>query len=158
VPAPLVRVTTCGLLTLEVLEQVLLTSEQPQARYAIFPSDQLRGRGVAPTLTLLKLLVSRPQRFAPADWLLEQFCRAHKEAFSSKRLDTLAWMLRDLLCPPAYESLRKQLVAHTRAMSGSGYHLAASPLIWVDHEALAWQVEQAVRMERFGDDPLPFWQ
>jgi two-component SAPR family response regulator len=28
----------------------------------------------------------------------------------------------------------------------------------VDAEALSWHVEQAVRMERFGDDPLPFWQ
>lgn len=32
------------------------------------------------------------------------------------------------------------------------------PLIWLDHEALAWNVEQAIRMERFGDNPLPFWQ
>jgi tetratricopeptide (TPR) repeat protein len=43
-------------------------------------------------------------------------------------------------------------------MSGGGYQLAGQPLVWVDAEALSWQVEQAVRMERFGDDPLPFWQ
>ena len=67
-------------------------------------------------------------------------------------------MLRDLLCPPAYASLRKVLLAHTSSGSGSGYQLASYPLIWVDADALAWNVEQAIRMERFGDDPLPFWQ
>jgi hypothetical protein len=157
VPAPLIRVGTCGLLTLEILQEIV-SPEPPQARYAVLTPDRLRGRGVGPALSLLKLLLSRPQRFAPADWLLEQFCRDEGEAFSTKRLDTLAWLLRDLLCPPAYAALRRQLVVHTRAMSGVGYQLAGYPLIWVDHEAICWQVEQAMRMERFGDDPLPFWQ
>jgi hypothetical protein len=157
VPAPLIRVMTCGLLTLEILQEIV-SADPPQARYAVLTPDRLHGRGVGPALSLLKLLVSRPQRFAPADWLLEQFCQSEREVFSTKRLDTLAWLLRDLLCPPAYESLRRQIVAHTRAMSGGGYQLAGYPLVWVDHEALGWNVEQAVRMERFGDDPLPFWQ
>src|SRR5581483_7271333 len=157
VPAPLIRVMTCGLLTLEILQE-MVSADPPRARYAVLTPDRLRGRGVSPALSLLKLLVSRPQRFAPADWLLEQFSRGEGEAFSSKRLDTLAWLLRDLLCPPGYESLRRQIVAYTRAMSGGGYQLAGYPLVWVDHEALCWNVEQAVRMERFGDDPLPFWQ
>src|SRR5579885_1494353 len=156
-PAPLVRVMTCGLLTLEIA-QAIVSTDPPQARYRVLVPERLRERGVVPALTLLKLLVSRPQRFAPADWLREQFCRGEGEAFSSKRLDTLAWLLRDLLCPPAYESLRRQIVAHARALGGAGYQLAGYPLIWVDHEALCWNVEQAVRMERFGDDPLPFWQ
>src|SRR5579885_122257 len=156
-PAPLVRVMTCGLLTLEIA-QAIVSTDPPQARYRVLVPERLRERGVVPALTLLKLLVSRPQRFAPADWLREQFCRGEGEAFSSKRLDTLAWLLRDLLCPPAYESLRRQIVAHTRAMGGAGYQLGGYRLFWVDHEALSWQVEQAVRMERFGDDSLPFWQ
>ncbi len=156
-PAPLVRVGTCGLLTLEIVQEIV-SADPPQARYAALTPDRLRGRGVGPALSLLKLLVSRPQRFAPADWLLEQFCRGEGEAFSSKRLDTLAWLLRDLLCPSAYATLRRQIVAHTRAMSGVGYQLAGYPLVWVDVEALSWHVEQAVRMERFGDDSLPFWQ
>ena len=116
-PAPLVRVMTCGLLTLEIAQE-MVSADPPRARYAVLTPDRLRGRGVGPALSLLKLLVSRPQRFAPADWLLEQFCRGEGEAFSSKRLDTLAWLLRDLLCPPGYEFLRRQVVAHTRAMSG----------------------------------------
>ncbi|HEU5383139.1 MAG TPA: bacterial transcriptional activator domain-containing protein [Ktedonobacteraceae bacterium] len=157
VPAPLVRVTTCGLLTLEIFEDIINT-DPLQARYRVLTPDLLHGRGVIPALTLLKLLTSRPERFAPNEWLREQFCQAQGEAFSSKRLDTLTSLLRDLLCPSDYQDLRTTLVANIRAMSGSGYRLAASPLIWLDHEALAWNVEQAIRMERFGDDPLPFWQ
>ncbi|HEU5384076.1 MAG TPA: bacterial transcriptional activator domain-containing protein [Ktedonobacteraceae bacterium] len=157
VPAPLVRITTCGLLTLEIFDEVV-SSDPLQARYRVLTPDLLHGRGVIPALTLLKLLSSRPERFAPSEWLREQFCQAQGEAFSSKRLDSLATFLRDLLCPPAYEALRTDLVSNIRAMSGSGYRLASYPLIWVDHEALAWNVEQAIRLERFGDDPLPFWQ
>jgi tetratricopeptide (TPR) repeat protein len=157
VPSPLIRITTCGLLTLELFEEI--TSADPlQARYRVLTPDLLHGRGKVPALTLLKLLVSRPDRFAPGDWLLEAFCRAQGETFSSKRLDTLAWMLRDLLCPPAYQQIRTSLVVHSRGLSGPGYRLASYPLVWVDHEALAWNVEQAIRMERFGDNPLPFWQ
>ena len=73
-PAPLVRVGTCGLLTLELVQE-RVSADPPQARYAVLTPDRLRGRGVGPALSLLKLLLSRPQRFAPADWLLEQFCR-----------------------------------------------------------------------------------
>lgn len=89
VPAPLIRITTCGLLTLEILNEVS-EGDEPQAHYWVLTPDLLRGRGVVPTLTLLKLLLSRPERFALADWLLEQFCRGKGEAFSSTRLDNLA--------------------------------------------------------------------
>jgi hypothetical protein len=88
-PVPLVRVMTCGLLTLEIAQE-RVSADPPQSRYAVVTPDRLRGRGVGQALSLLKLLLSRPQRLAPADWLLEQFCRGEGEAFSSKRLDTLA--------------------------------------------------------------------
>jgi hypothetical protein len=42
--------------------------------------------------------------------------------------------------------------------SGDGYRLAPYPLIWLDVDALAWHVEQACRLERFGEDALPFWE
>jgi tetratricopeptide (TPR) repeat protein len=157
-PAPFIRVTACGLLTIEVAEEVI-SSDPPQASYISLSADQVRGRGTAPALTLLKLLLSRPERFALRDWLIEQFCR-DRELFSSVRLDNIVSQLRSLLCPPAYEDLRTQIVAHVRgsASSGDGYQLASYPLIWTDLDALTWNVEQAARMERFGDDPLPYWE
>jgi hypothetical protein len=106
-----------------------------------------------------RILLSRHERFAPRDWLREQYCRDCK-LFSSGRLDNIVSQLRGLLCPPAYEDLRRQVVTHLHCSisSGNGYRLAPYPLIWCDHEALSWHVEQAARMERFGDNGLPFWQ
>lgn len=158
VPAPLIRVSTCGLLTVETIQEVV-SADPPLARYASLPPEQLRGRGTAPALLLLKLLVSQPRRYALRDWLMEQFC-PDRELFTSNRLWNIAWLLRRLLCPPDYADLRTQLVAYVYSASGSGsgYQLAPYPLIWIDIDALAWNVEQAARMERFGDDPLPFWE
>src|SRR5579883_591352 len=157
-PAPLIYVRTCGLLTLEIVQEVV-SSDPPLARYRSLTPEQLHGRGATPALLLLKLLLSRPHRFALRDWLTEQFCH-DREIFASLRLDNIAWLLRSLLCPPNYAELRTQLVMHHRSASesGNGYHLAPYPLIWTDGDALCWNVEQAARMERFGDDPLPFWE
>ncbi|MGH2478935.1 MAG: hypothetical protein ACRDHW_04695 [Ktedonobacteraceae bacterium] len=154
----MIRVTTCGLLTIEIVEEIIST-DPPRARYASLTPELLRGRGAVPALMMLKLLLSRHERFAPRDWLREQYCR-DREVFSSVRLDNIAWQLRNLLCPPAYTDLRKQVVAHVHSSmsSGNGFQLAAFPLIWVDSEALNWHVEQAARMERFGDNRLPFWE
>ncbi len=158
IPAPLIRVTTCGLLTLDILEKVV-SVDPPLARYVSLTPHQLRGRGTTPALTLLKLLVTCYARFGSRDWLMEQFCR-DGELFSTVRIDNIVSLLRGLLCPPAYQDLRTHLVEHRRSSMSSrdGYQLAPYPLIWVDSDALAWQVEQAARMERFGDDSLPFWE
>jgi DNA-binding SARP family transcriptional activator len=158
IPVPFIRVTACGLLTIETVTEIVST-DPPLARYVSLSPEQLRGRGTAPALLLLKLLLSRPERFALRDWLMEQFCR-DRELFSSVRIDNIVSQLRSLLCPPAYEPLRTHLVAHSRSSSssGDGYQLASYPLIWTDLDALTWNVEQAARMERFGDDPLPYWE
>jgi DNA-binding SARP family transcriptional activator len=151
---PLVRVYTLGPLTLE-----WVGVPEP------FPGERLHGRGAAPALALLKALVSRPHRYAARDWLCEALRSAEEEALSYERLHDLATLLRGLLCPPMADTerrdhLRRQLLAfvHSATESGPGYRLGAYPLIWVDIDALAWNVEQACRMIRFGDDPLPFWE
>ncbi len=68
--------------------------------------------------------------------------------------------MRGLLCPPQQHELRTLLVRYVHASrhSGDGYQLAAYPLVWLDSDAVAWNVQQAARMERFADDALPFWQ
>ncbi len=158
IPAPFIRVSTCGLLTIEIVAEVV-SVDPPRARYVSLTPEQLRGRGTTPALMLLKLLLNRYEHFASKDWLLEQFCR-DGEQFASARIENIVSLLRGLLCPPAYQDLRTHLVAHVRSSisSGDGYQLALYPLVWVDSEALAWNVEQAARMERFGDDGLPFWE
>lgn len=53
IPVPLIRITTCGLLTIEIVDEVI----PPQAHYASLTPEQLRGRGTGPALMLLKLRV-----------------------------------------------------------------------------------------------------
>src|SRR5579885_2525139 len=48
-PAPLVRVMTCGLLTLEIAQE-RVSADPPRARYAVLTPDRLRGRGVGPEI------------------------------------------------------------------------------------------------------------
>ncbi len=50
------------------------------------------------------------------------------------------------------------LYIHGGHGSGSSYRLREYPLIWIDADAFDWNVEQAARMERFGDASLPFWE
>jgi two-component SAPR family response regulator len=141
-----------------VVEKVI-SFDPPLARYVPLSSEQLRGRGVAPALQLLKMLLGQPQRFALKDWMPEQICH-DRDLFTSARLENIVWQLRSIICPPAYEDLRAHLVTLVRGStsSGNGYQLAVYPLIWTDLAALTWNVEQATRIERFGDNPLPYWE
>ncbi len=158
-PAPAERLCLCGDLMIEVLEHVVST-DPPLGRYQRLPVWRLHGRGTAPLLILLKQLASRPQRYAAKDWLREHTRREAEAAISAKRLDDITPPLRGLLCPPEQHELRTLLVryVHASSHSGDGYQLAAYPLVWLDSDAVAWNVQQAARMERFADDALPFWQ
>jgi DNA-binding SARP family transcriptional activator len=122
-----------------------------------FPAERLLGRGAAPALSLLKALLCQPHRFALRDWLMEQFWPNTTRSRAEERLDDVASGLRTLLRPP--ESQAKILhYVYGGPGSGSGYRLEGYPYIWVDADAFVWNVEQAARMERFGDDPLPLWE
>jgi len=155
---PIIRLTTCGKLSI-----ALLCTPPPTGRYETLAAEKLRGRGIAPALTLLKLLASQPQRSASKDWLMEHLRREEEACTTEARLDDIASLLRGVLCPPDSahkEKLRRQLISYVHGSrgSGDGYRLADYPLVWLDSDALAWHVAQAARMERFGDDALPFWE
>jgi hypothetical protein len=169
-PAPLVRLSTCGGLTIEVLEEVVSASP-PQARYRRLAPDKLRGRSIAPALTFLKLLVSQPRRYAKKDFLREHLSRLDEEAATDDRVDDVASLLRGLLYPSSgketpegrkrRDKVRKLLVAYVHGSKGSGggYCLGEYPLVWVDIDALAYHVTQATRMDRFRDPgALPYWE
>jgi DNA-binding SARP family transcriptional activator len=163
IPVPLARIFTCGMLTVEVLTEVV-SLEPLRGRYEVLSTQMLRGRGAIPSLSLLKLLVGSPHRFASKDWLATQM-QQEMEAGAVIRLDTSASYLRGLLCGLKREdsdALRRQIVAYLRNGHGSGpgYQLAPYPLIWLDRDALFFYVEQAARMERFGygKEALSFWE
>jgi hypothetical protein len=162
-PVPLVRIFTCGDLHLEVLQSPAQSLDA--ACYAVPPSLQFPCRGTAPALALLKLLLSRPQRYGARDWLCEHLHPGEEEAVSPARLHDIASSLRSLLCPPitdreSRDRLRRHLLTYipSATESGPGYRLAPYPLIWLDSDALLWSVEQACRLERFGEDAQVFWE
>ncbi len=156
-PVSLVRIFACGPFTIEVLQEVP-AGDIAQARYAPLPPERLHGRGPAPALTFLKLLVSQPDRYAPKDWLIEHL-RGDEYIITPKRLENIVSFVRQLLSLPN-GTRPPGMLRYVRASqeSGDGYRLAPYPLLWLDVDALSWNIEQACRLERYGDDPLPYWQ
>jgi tetratricopeptide (TPR) repeat protein len=154
---PLVRIFACGPFTIEILQEVP-GGEAAHARYAPLPPERLHGRGPAPALTFLKLLVSQKDRYAPKDWLIEHL-RGDEYLITPKRLENIVSFVRQLLSLP--DGTRPAgMLRYVRASheSGDGYRLAPYPLIWTDVDALASTVRQACLLERFDDDPLTCWE
>jgi hypothetical protein len=154
---PLVRIFACGPFTIEILQEAP-AGDAGQARYAPLPPERLHGRGPAPAVTFLKLLISHPDRYAPKDWLIEHL-RTDDYTITPGRLENIVSFVRKLLSLP--DGTRPAgMLRYVRASheSGDGYRLAPYPLIWLDVDALAHTVRQACLLERFGDDALPYWE
>ena len=159
---PFVKIYTCGGLRMEVLQQPADSREQ--ALYGPPSPPSVVGRGGVPAQMLLKHLISAPSHYRSLDWLQEHWYTSDESRVVT-RLDTKASYLRGMLCPTYLqgeqrEICRRQLVSHVSSSeeSGSGYRLGAYPLIWIDVDALDWNVQQACRMERYNDNALPFWE
>jgi DNA-binding SARP family transcriptional activator len=149
-PFPQLRVWLCGPFRMAWID--------PISGQALSHADlAIAGRDRAAALMLLALLLCQPNRQAHRDWIMEQFWPEGKRDVAIHRLENIFSTLRKLLRPPSGgESLLHSLLG--KKSSGPSYCLAAYPKLWVDIDALTWQVEQACRMERFGDDALPFWE
>lgn len=171
-PAPLARISACGMLTIDLLQDVV-SVDPPRGRYVTLSTSTLQGRGVNSAISLLKLLVSRPHRFASKDWLVEQMRRSASPDEEEEeggpgigRLDNVASLLRTLLVSVLQpredlEQVRLLLLSFLRTgrESGPGYQLAAYPLIWLDTDAIAWNVERGALLDSFGDEhALPLWE
>ncbi|GHO82363.1 AfsR/SARP family transcriptional regulator [Dictyobacter formicarum] len=148
--SPLVRIWLCGACTVEWMDPV--TGE------ALSKADLSgRGRDHAAALSLLKLLLCQPQRRAHRDWIMEQFWPENGRNAAAHRLENIFSVLRKMVCHPVTgESLLRSFRAGKE--NGMIYQLAEAPQLWLDVDALIWNVEQAARMERFGDDAQPFWE
>src|SRR5712691_1222303 len=152
------RVTSFGTLSIVRLEPKIGHTGISNANEVSVFSDKAQGRGTALALTLLKVLLCQPLRFASRDLLMETLWPDHPRGKAQARLDDTASVLRTLL--RSISGSRENLLpsVHCSRESGNGYRLAPYPLVWVDMDAFLWNVEQAARMERFGDDPLPYWE
>ena len=143
---PLLRIWTCGPLAIEWGQ-----SHTP------IPSDRFIGRGAVPALGLLKVLLSQPNRFAARDWLLDQFWPESTTSNAEERLHNVATHLRQLVRLSGSQEKFLHYLYDFQG-HGGGYRLSDYPLIWVDADALAWNVKEAARFERFGEDALPLWE
>src|SRR5579859_2376003 len=156
---PVIRIFACGLFTIEILQEVP-AGDPAQARYRELPPERLSGRGPGSALKAVKLMMSQPERYTTKDWLMTHLRQGEEAYVTPKRLENILSYLRcHLLCLPSGKKL-SNLVVYRRATdeSGDGYQLAGFPLVWLDIDALAWNVEQASLKERFGENPLPYWE
>jgi DNA-binding SARP family transcriptional activator/tetratricopeptide (TPR) repeat protein len=147
---PQLRIWLCGPFQMEWVDPTT-----GAALPAVDPTVGSRDRAAA--IALLALLLCQPNRQAHRDWVMEQFWPDGKRDVAIHRLENIFSCLRKLLRPP---SGGESLVRSTsgKKNSGTSYCLDPYPALWVDGDALIWNVAQACRMERFGDDALPFWQ
>ncbi|GER88921.1 hypothetical protein KDW_30830 [Dictyobacter vulcani] len=147
---PLLRVHLCGPL------QITWNDSVSGQRLSADDSSG-SGRDRAAALSLLALLLRQPNRRAHRDWVMEQFWPEGSRSVAVHRLENIFSCLRKLLRPPGGdESLVRSILG--KKTSGPTYCIEAYPKVWVDMDALTCNIEQACRMERFGDDALPFWQ
>jgi DNA-binding SARP family transcriptional activator len=148
-PFPSIRIWLCGPFHLEWVDPIT-GQASPLAEQA------LRERDGAQALSLLKLLLCQPGRQAHRDWILEQFWPEQAQSVASHRLHNITSAFRKRLCPPDGLPLLPPISGRTDGRSM--YALPAYPRLWVDCDAIACNIEQAARMQRFGDNALPYWQ
>lgn len=170
---PLVRISTCGQFTIEVLYEV--RSQQDGSHIPVYGSPKLPSRGTATALNVLKLLICQPGHFATKDWLIDMLGASKGKGTQDDewtglaRPDNSISHLRGLLCPllkhqpfdmPQKQEMGRQLVTYVKptVASGSGYRLAGYPLIWLDVDALSVHVKRACQLESEGQDAWAEWQ
>jgi hypothetical protein len=175
IEVPLARITTCGALSVEVVQDIITDAHgHLQVTYCSPDAQLLSKKGTSTAFLLLSLLISQPGCFAPKDWLSEKPGHLYDESDEEedlnldglKRVDNVVWQLRRLLCPPRLNTLpqakvlRRHLVSFHRATaeSGPGYRLASAPLVWVDVEAMSEHVKQARALEQFGNNGRAEWR
>ncbi|GCE22237.1 AfsR/SARP family transcriptional regulator [Dictyobacter kobayashii] len=146
---PSVRVWLCGPFKIEWVD--------PETGHSIPLSEEdLCGKDASQALSLFKLLLCQPGRQAHRDWIMEQFWPEQMHSVAAHRFHNITSAFRKILNPPDGIPLLPSITG--RKDSSSMYSLPTYPRLWVDIDALIWNVEQAARMDRFGDDSLPFWE
>ena len=147
---PSIRIWLCGPLQVAWVDPT--TGEDH-----LLAEEDLHGRDSTQALSLLKLLLCQPTRQAHRDWILEQFWLDQAQSAASHRLDNITFALRKLLrFPDTNEPLLRTTMG--KRSEGTMYSLPTYPSLWVDADALSWNMEQAARLQRFGENALPLWQ
>jgi DNA-binding SARP family transcriptional activator len=152
---PAIRISTCGPFTVEILET--LPEDKPACYVELSPKRVREHDGRA--LTLLRLLSNAEGRYVSKDQLMTWLCEGRKASITEKTLQNIISSLRDLLTLSNQKKI-PDLIVYVKGTreSGDGYRLAAFPLVWLDSDAITWNIETATLKQRFNDDPFPYWQ
>jgi DNA-binding SARP family transcriptional activator len=144
------RVTTFGRFQIEWVNAA--TGERTP-----LPAERMQGQNAGTALGLFKALLTRPDRFAPRSWLLEQFWPESRQRAAEERLNDVVSSLRGLLRPPGCTQMFVHFV-HGANGRGAGYRLDAYPQLWCDADAFAWYVTHALLLDWRGQDAALLWE
>jgi DNA-binding SARP family transcriptional activator len=147
---PLVRIITLGEFALERLIHNSLRTEDEPPRYALVERREWSNRG--PAMALLKVLLSRPNRRASRDELIQAIWSDHEAINAAHALDSAASVLRRHILRTGEVG---SLLLTLRSGGDTIFKLAGQQRIWVDADALVSLVSAAMRAECQGQNPLP---
>lgn len=152
---PLIRIHLYGEFMVECLQPSSPSAPTtPTApRYERVPHEEWRSRG--PAMALLKVLLCHPRRRASRDTLIELLWPSVEEGASSHHaFDSAVSILRKVLRTAQGESL----LTKVRSGGVTFYALPHQHYVWVDADAFEQTIDQAMKAERRGEDPLPLWE
>src|SRR2546421_12530372 len=147
---PLLRIITLGEFAIERLVPVPseVTGEPP--RYERVARSEWGNRG--PAMTLLKVLVCRPNRRATREELIEATWPDNAAINTAHTLESAASVLRRHILRSGEVG---SLLLTLRSGGETIFKLAGQQRLWVDADALLSLASQALRAECQGQNPLP---
>jgi DNA-binding SARP family transcriptional activator len=144
------RIITLGEFALERLVRPPSRPKDEPPRYARVARSEWSNRG--PAMALLKVLLSRANRRASRDELIEAIWPENASINAAHALDSAASVLRRHILRTGEGG---SLLLTLRSGGEAIFKLAGQRRLWVDADALLSLASQALRAECQGQDPLP---
>src|SRR6266700_1202629 len=147
---PLLRIITLGEFAIERLVPVPSEVAGEPPRYERVARSEWGNRG--PAMTLLKVLVCRPNRRATREELIEAIWPDNAAINTAHTLESAASVLRRHILRSGEVG---SLLLTLRSGGDTIFKLAGQQRLWVDADALLSLVSQAMRAECRGQNPIP---
>lgn len=146
---PLLRIITLGEFAIERLVPVPSEVAGEPPRYERVARSEWGNRG--PAMTLLKVLVCRPNRRASREELIEAIWPDNAAINTAHALESAASVLRRHILRSGEVG---SLLLTLRSGGETIFKLAGQQRLWLDADAFLSLVSQAMRAECRGQDPL----
>jgi DNA-binding SARP family transcriptional activator len=147
---PLMRIITLGEFALERLVPTLSRAKDEPPRYELVARHEWGNRG--PAMALLKALLSRANRRASRDELIEALWPDNGTINATHALESAASVLRRHILRTGEVG---SLLLTLRSGGETNFKLVGQQRLWVDADALLSLLSQAMRVECQGQNSLP---